>query len=150
MSLVTHTVVVVLGFVLLAPLLAPHFPDTLHEIFYRTQHWRTSSPSVILRNRLVFQEQQICPKPKQHVEFKGTFNTRPERSMALADQAKQVAAEFDFKQDAVNKAVKEFIREMGRCCRTGWAIRMLTARRRGSSVRGHRAEPDPDIRHCSS
>ncbi|KAH3961339.1 phosphotransferase [Parastagonospora nodorum] len=112
LSLVTHTVVVVLGFVLLAPLLAPHFPDTLHEIFDRTQHWRTSSPSVSLRNPLVFQEQQICPKPKQHVEFKGTFNTRPERSMALADQAKQVAAEFDFKQDAVNKAVKEFIREM--------------------------------------
>jgi hexokinase len=104
--------------VLLAPLLAPHFPATIHEIFDRTQLWRASSPSVTLRNPLVFQEQPICPKPKQHVEFKGTFNTRPERSMALADQAKRVAAEFDFKQDAVNKAVKEFIREMGLCWRT--------------------------------
>jgi hexokinase len=33
--------------------------------------------------------------------------------MALADQAKRVAAEFDFSDDAVSKAVKEFIREMG-------------------------------------
>jgi hexokinase len=33
--------------------------------------------------------------------------------MALADQAKRVAAEFAFEKDAVNKAVKEFIREMG-------------------------------------
>lgn len=118
LSLVIHTVVVVVGFVLLAPLLAPHFPDTLHEFFDRTQHWRVSSPSVTLQNPLVFHEQSICPKPKQHVEFKGTFNTRPERSMALADQAKRVAAEFDFEQDAVNKAVKEFIREMGMRWRT--------------------------------
>jgi hexokinase len=34
--------------------------------------------------------------------------------MTLADQAKRVAAEFNFGKDAVNKAVKEFIREMGR------------------------------------
>jgi hexokinase len=34
--------------------------------------------------------------------------------MALADTAKRVAAEFDFNDDAVSKAVKEFIREMGR------------------------------------
>jgi hexokinase len=33
--------------------------------------------------------------------------------MALAEQAKRVAAEFDFGDDAVKKAVKEFIREMG-------------------------------------
>ncbi|KAJ4335220.1 glucokinase [Didymella glomerata] len=32
--------------------------------------------------------------------------------MALADQAKRVAAEFEFSDDGVNKAVKEFIREM--------------------------------------
>jgi hexokinase len=128
-SLVTHTVVVVVGFVLLAPLLAPHFPGTLHEIFDRTQHWRVSSPSVTLRNPLVFQEQPICPKPKQRVEFKGTFNTRPERSMALADQAKRVAAEFEFEQDAVNKAVKEFIREMGMRWRIQYAGKTLTARR---------------------
>jgi hexokinase len=35
--------------------------------------------------------------------------------MALAEQAKRVAAEFDFGDDAVNKAVKEFRREMGMC-----------------------------------
>jgi hexokinase len=33
--------------------------------------------------------------------------------MALAEQAKRVAAEFDFGDDAVNKAVEEFRREMG-------------------------------------
>jgi hexokinase len=35
--------------------------------------------------------------------------------MALAEQAKRVAAEFDFGDDAVNTAVKEFRREMGMC-----------------------------------
>ena len=33
--------------------------------------------------------------------------------MVLAEQAKRVAAEFDYSPDAVNKAVLEFIREMG-------------------------------------
>jgi hexokinase len=113
-SVATHTVVVgVLLLALAVPFLAPRFPHTIHEIFDRTQHWRVSSPAITLRNPLVFHEPPICPKPKQHVEFKGTFNTRPERSMALADQAKRVAAEFGFEKDAVNKAVKEFIREMG-------------------------------------
>ncbi|KAH7075474.1 hypothetical protein BKA63DRAFT_490452 [Paraphoma chrysanthemicola] len=104
-------IVVVLA-ALCVPLLAPRLPHTLREIFTDTQHWRVSSPGITLRNPVVFQEPPICPKPEQHVEFKGTFNTRPERSMALADQAKRVAAEFDFGKDAVNKAVKEFIREM--------------------------------------
>jgi hexokinase len=102
-SLVTHTLAVVVGAVILA-FLAPRFPHTVREIFDRTQHWRVSSPDTPPPNPIVFQ---------QHVEFRGTFNTRPERSMALADQAKRVAAEFDFGQDAVNKAVNEFIREMG-------------------------------------
>lgn len=119
-SLVTHIVVVVVGAVLLA-FLAPRLPHTVHEIFDRSQHWRASSQGITLRNPLVFQQQSVCPKPTQHVEFKGTFNTRPERSMALADQAKRVAAEFDFSQDAVNKAVKEFIREMGMHREECWA-----------------------------
>ncbi|KAF2036138.1 hypothetical protein EK21DRAFT_52840 [Setomelanomma holmii] len=104
-------IVVVLA-ALFVPLLAPRFPHTIHQFFTSTQHWRVSSPGITLRSPVVFQESPICPKPKQHVEFKGTFNTRPERSMALAEQAKRVAAEFGFGKDAVNKAVKEFIREM--------------------------------------
>jgi hexokinase len=36
--------------------------------------------------------------------------------MALAEQAQRVAAEFDYSPDAVNKAVREFIREMGESC----------------------------------
>lgn len=124
----THTVVVVVGAVLLA-FLAPRFPHTIREIFNGTQLWRASSPAITIRNPVVFHEPPICPKPVQHVEFKGTFNTRPERSMALADQAKRVAAEFDFEQDAVNKAVKEFIREMGLRWHTPRQVTRLTTRR---------------------
>ncbi len=35
--------------------------------------------------------------------------------MSLLEEAKRVAAEFEFGADAVNKGVKEFIREMGWC-----------------------------------
>merc|ERR1712137_667802 len=63
-------------------------------------------------NPIVLQEPAICPKPEPQVEFVGTFNTQHKRSMALAEQAKRVAAEFDFTDDGLNKAVKEFIREM--------------------------------------
>jgi hexokinase len=112
-SLSTHTIVVLVG-LLLAFLLAPRFSVSVREFFSRTQHWRASSPSIGLRNPLVFEESDTCPEPEQQVEFTGTFNTRTGRSMTLADQAKRVAAEFNFGKDAVNKAVKEFIREMGR------------------------------------
>jgi hexokinase len=127
-SLTTHTVVVaaILLLALSVPLLPPRFPHTLREIFDKTQHWRVSSPSVTLRNPLVFEELPICPKAVQHVEFQGTFHTQPERSMALADQAKRVAAEFDFEKDAVNKAVKEFVREMGMRPNTHWTPKTLT------------------------
>lgn len=91
---------------------APRFTGTVREFFTQTQHWRVSKPSISLRSPLVF-DPETCPNSDQHAEFKGTFNTRPERSMALAEQAKRVAAEFDFGPDAVNKAVKEFVREMG-------------------------------------
>lgn len=117
-----------MGAVLLA-FLAPRFPHTIREILDETQLWRASSPAISLRNPVVFHQPPICPKPVQHVEFKGTFNTRPERSMALADQAKRVAAEFDFEQDAVNKAVNEFIREMGPRWHTLGQDTTLTTRR---------------------
>lgn len=118
--LATHSLVslVVVLLVLFVQLLAPHFPHTVLLFFTQDQHWRVSSPGITLRNPVLFQEESaFCPKPQQQVEFVGTFNTRPKRSMALAEQAKRVAAEFDFEQDAVNKAVKEFIREMGACNR---------------------------------
>lgn len=83
---------------------------------------KDQAPSITLRNSIVLQDPPTCPKPEQHVEFVGTFNTDHKRSMALADQAKRVAAEFDFSDDAVNKAVKEFIREMGRHMRKHWPI----------------------------
>ncbi|CAO2651278.1 Nn.00g095750.m01.CDS01 [Neocucurbitaria sp. VM-36] len=113
--LATHTIVsvVVVLLALIVQFFAPHFPHAVLQFFTQDQHWRVSSPGITLRNPVLFQEDPpVCPKPEQQVEFVGTFNTRPERSMALADQAKRVAAEFEFGPDAVNKAVKEFIREM--------------------------------------
>ena len=78
-----------------------------------TKSTRGQAPHTTLRNPSVLQQLPTCPKPEQQVEFVGTFNTEHRRSMALAEQAKRVAAEFDFGDDAVKKAVKEFIREMG-------------------------------------
>lgn len=91
----------------------PHFPHTVLRFFTQDHHWHVTAPGFTLRNPVLFHETPICPKPQQIVEFAGTFNTHPQRSMALADQAKRVAAEFDFTDDGLNKAVKEFIREMG-------------------------------------
>ncbi|KAH8708613.1 glucokinase GLK1 [Phaeosphaeriaceae sp. PMI808] len=112
-SLPTHFVVLVL-IVLLALCIPqyPRFAQPIHRFLHSNQLWSPSSPPTALRKPVILDETQICPKPEQNVEFKGTFNTRPERSMALADQAKRVAAEFDFGKDEVSKAVKEFIREM--------------------------------------
>jgi hexokinase len=108
----THTVVTVL--VLLLALstgfFAPHLPHAVVRLVSRNQ-----APGIALRNPIVLQEPPTCPKSEQEVEFIGTFNTEHGRSMALAEQAKRVAAEFDFGDDAVNKAVKEFRREMGMC-----------------------------------
>ncbi|KAL6705532.1 glucokinase [Coniothyrium glycines] len=88
---------------------APYIPH-LHPLFRIFGH--DQAPGISLRNPIVLQEPPTCPKPVQKAQFVGTFNTRPERSMVLAEQAKRVAAEFDFDKDAVNKAVQEFIREM--------------------------------------
>jgi len=90
----------------------PHFPHTVLRFFTKDHHWHVTAPGFTLRNPVLFHETPICPKPQQIVEFEGTFNTHPQRSMALAEQAKRVAAEFDFTDDGLNKAVKEFIREM--------------------------------------
>ena len=35
------------------------------------------------------------------------------QKMSLMDEARQVAAEFDYSAEAVNKGVKEFMKEMG-------------------------------------
>jgi len=106
---VTHTVLSLLV-VLLAlgtAFFAPRLPNALVRLVARDH-----AASLTLRNPIVLQEPSVCPKPEQQVEFVGTFNRQHKRSMALADQAKRVAAEFDFSDDALNKAVKEFIREM--------------------------------------
>jgi hexokinase len=125
-----RSILLVIVVVLLAvciQFLAPRFPPTVRQFFPTTQHWHVSTPGITLRNPLVFHEQQSRPKPRREPEVKGTFNTRPARSMALAEQAKRVAAEFDFEEDALNKSVKEFIREMGMRRREDGAYKTLTA-----------------------
>lgn len=85
---------------------APHFPREFLRFF------NDESPDITLRNPVLFAAPPTCPKPEKQ-STSNTFYTDTERSMALADQAKRVAAEFDFGPDNVRKAVKEFIREMG-------------------------------------
>lgn len=131
-SYATHTVIgaIVVLLALFFQGFAPHFPHTVLRFVTKDRHWHVSSPGITLRNPVLFHEPQICPKPEQVIEFEGTFNTHPKRSMALAEQAKRVVAEFDFSNDGVNKAVKEFIREMGMRPRTSQqAGKRLTARR---------------------
>lgn len=113
--------------VLAVQFLAPHLPHELLHFFSTQQHWRVTSPDITLRNPVLLKEPPICPKPQQHIEFAGTFNKDTERSMALAEQAKRVAAEFEFAADDVRKAVKEFIREMGMYGSLYCAIGVLTA-----------------------
>ncbi|KAF2465965.1 uncharacterized protein BDR25DRAFT_294582 [Lindgomyces ingoldianus] len=113
-SLSTHHLfgVVIVLLVLTVQLLVPRLPHEILQYFSPKQHWRVTSPSVPLHSPTLHKSPPTCPRPPQHVEFAGTFNTDTERSMALAEQAKRVAAEFEFGQEDVRKAVKEFIREM--------------------------------------
>jgi hypothetical protein len=64
---------------------------------------------------------RTCPSPSSALSAFGAsfdteqtfYNSVTERSMTLAEEAKRVAAEFDYSDEDVNKAVKEFIRQMG-------------------------------------
>jgi hexokinase len=105
-------------------LVAPHLPHEILRFFTSTttHHWHVTSPADSPHATALYKSPPVCPKPTPKIEFAGTFNTDTVRSMALAEQAKRVAAEFDFGPDAVNKAVKEFIREMGRFGRAYCAI----------------------------
>ncbi|KAF1940641.1 glucokinase GLK1 [Clathrospora elynae] len=107
--LTTHSVVTVLVLLLAlgTQFFAPHLPYAILRLFTHDQ-----ALNITPRNPIVLQEPPTCPESEAQVKYVGTFNTKPTRSMALAEQAKRVAAEFEFGDDAVNKAVKEFIREM--------------------------------------
>jgi hexokinase len=104
--------------------IAPHLShNLLQNLTANTRHhWRATSPGFTLHNPLLYKDNPpVCLKPEPHVDFAQTFYTDTTRSMALAEQAKRVAAEFDFDQDHVRKAVKEFIREMGMSSHTHMA-----------------------------
>jgi hexokinase len=105
--------VLVLLLVLALQLVAPHLPTDLLVRFGTSNQVTGTKPAVSLREAPFYKEPPVCPKPPQRPAPTGTFNTHPKRSMALAEQSKRVAAEFGFGADAVNKAVKEFRREMG-------------------------------------
>ena len=107
--------IAVVALALLAHLFAPHLPQAILHFFTRDQQWSLSSPGITFRNPVIFGHQPAGSlEPTSPARFSATFNTRPERSMALVEHAKSVAAQFDFTPDAVNKAVKEFRKEMGR------------------------------------
>jgi hexokinase len=63
-----------------------------------------------------FPDHWICADPRQEEDGKKSISTfRNEvaiKDMGLAESAKRVAAEFEFSDDDVRKAVKEFLREM--------------------------------------
>ncbi|PVI05836.1 hypothetical protein DM02DRAFT_610511 [Periconia macrospinosa] len=113
----------VLVAVLVLHFAAPHLPAHFARFLTSTKshsHPTPHHPAAPPRHSLspFHKDPLVCPRPHHqppflhHPEPRGTFNTDTHRSMALAEQAKRVAAEFDFGPDAVNRAVKEFIREM--------------------------------------
>lgn len=128
-------------------LLAPRLPHEIVRFLTTKQHWHVTSPAAPSGPSALLKQPPVCPRPSHSVEFAGTFYTDTERSMALAEQARRVAAEFDFGPDAVNKAVREFIREMGTPPTHTRCGRDADAARRGAAAAGHRAQPDPHIRH---
>ena len=52
--------------------------------------------------------------------FAGPLPTSRLHKMSLLDEARRVAKEFEYPAEEVNKGVKEFIRQMGRC---QWRLR---------------------------
>jgi hexokinase len=108
---------VVLALVLALALqsIAPHLTrDLVQNLSARTQHLH-----------LYLQPRNPIPH-HNNGKFAHTFYTHTTKSMALAEQAKRVAAEFDFDQDHVRSAVKEFIREMGMSATVPAAPKMKT------------------------
>ncbi|KAF2499580.1 hypothetical protein BU16DRAFT_557897 [Lophium mytilinum] len=103
--------------VLAIQLLAPRLPHEILSFFAASPEkhvWpatppRATSPAT---PALVPSSPPVCAKVEQQLQFSGTFYTNTERSMALAEQAKRVAAEFEFPAEGVRAAVKEFIREL--------------------------------------
>ncbi|KAF2712531.1 hypothetical protein K504DRAFT_464619 [Pleomassaria siparia CBS 279.74] len=91
--------------------IAPHLSHDILQSLTSNHHWPVT-PAFTFRNPIAYKTPPVCPKPPPHVEFARTFYTDTTRSMALAEQAKRVAAEFEFDKDHVQKAVKEFLREM--------------------------------------
>lgn len=139
-SLSTHHVfsaLVVLLLVLVLQFLAPRLP---HELLRLTPPKDARDPILSAFSPRehplpLHREPPVCPRPSQPPASLGTFNKRinrdTARSMALAEQAKRVADEFSWGPDAVNKAVKEFIREMG-TSRTCTAPTRSASRRAGA------------------
>ena len=63
-----------------------------------------------LRNSVSVDFEPVCPNAPIFLEPLPT--SRPHK-MSLIEEARRVAAEFDYPAEAVNKGVKEFIRQMG-------------------------------------
>lgn len=90
----------------------PFSSDPTHAVTEPLACPSSAAPTVIF----TASRTDTCPTPAQEVEYKygGFYNRRADsgRSMALADEARRVAAEFDLGAVELNKGVKEFLREM--------------------------------------
>jgi len=56
----------------------------------------------------------VCPQSPSS-DFSGTLYNPAPRDMALAEQARKVAAEFEYSDQDVNRGTKEFVRQMSEC-----------------------------------
>ena len=61
--------------------------------------------------------QQTCPNPRTSFKEQ-TFLDLQAPDMALREAAERIAAQFDFPPSDVNKAVKEFLNQLGKLSHT--------------------------------
>jgi hypothetical protein len=98
-----------------------------------------------------FLQDLICPHmPAITRAYSATlYDKTTTRDMNLAQEASRVAAEFDYSDHQVNKAVKEFIRQMSAfSSHSSERLELTIAQRRGSAERGRDHEPDSQLRYC--
>ncbi|KAF2749186.1 hypothetical protein M011DRAFT_525099 [Sporormia fimetaria CBS 119925] len=99
--------------VLVLQLLAPHLSRRLLHSVITAEHARRAPLAQRSPPLLRDPAERVCPKPGTSFEDtdKTAYHCR-QHTMSLAEHAQRVVAEFDFDQNAVQKSVDEFLREM--------------------------------------
>jgi len=96
-------------FVLLLQFLLPYFQHQITPFLFRS-HPDPPPPSCPSPTYNPFIQDLYCRVPPQHTP--GSLYSPSPHSMALAQAAQRVAAEFEYNKQDVNRGVKEFIRQM--------------------------------------